>query len=142
MSENITKSTTELDRRLRNLRINETEQMLKLLDSASVQYSFPILQEQDARHLLLESLERFRVLYGAKVMSSVTNNDSSHKVKIEFSFMPDRPEDLIRLLNYMKKSISPIYHIVGMAFEKVKDERKVVFKVEMIQPYMGGKYVF
>lgn len=142
VSDNLEKSAADLNTKLRNLRINETEQTLKQLDKVIDQYKFPIIHQSDARQVLLDTVENFRKLYGAKITSPVKEEDSSFAVGIEFSFIPSVPEDVIRLLEYLNGSVSPIYRIDEAAFTNENGVRSVLFRAEIIQPYQGGIYVY
>jgi len=142
ITENVTNSAKELARKLRNLKINETEQTLKKLDSVIDYYKPPVMQSDEARAWLLESLESFRLLYGAKITKQITETDSSFTAGVEFKFLPENPQDIIQLLEYMKNSISPIYSITNMYFAKEPGGRSVTIRADMIQPFIGGKYVF
>ncbi|PLX71567.1 MAG: hypothetical protein C0602_00715, partial [Denitrovibrio sp.] len=142
VTENTLKTSRELERNLRKLRINETEDALQQLSNEINRVNLPKMQSKEARNYLLEVLEEFRRRYDARVKKQITESESSFVVEIEFTYIPEEPEDVIQLLSYMKKSISPIFNVTGVDFRYNKNIRSVVIEVEMIQPFVGGKYVY
>jgi len=142
VTENTLKTSRELERNLRKLRINETEDALQQLSNEIDRVNLPKMQSKEARNYLLEVLEEFRRRYDARVKKQITESESSFVVEIEFTYIPEEPEDVIQLLSYMKKSISPIFNVTGVDFRYNKNIRSVVIEVEMIQPFVGGKYVY
>jgi len=144
LAENIDKSATDLQRKVRGLKISETEAHIKEIDRLIKAYNLPMMESVEARHLLLDFLEDFRRLYNAKITSPITEDKSSFTVGMEFTFVPENPTDLIRLLTYLKNSKAPIYYVRGVNFRYNvnKDERSVNIKADIIQPFAGGKYEY
>lgn len=142
LADSMYKSAGQLDRKLRNLRLNETEAMLREIDRQTEVMNLPKMQNGEARDFLLEILEDFRRMYRARIKKPITETDSSYTVSIEFRYVPEHPEDLIRLFNYMKKSTAPIYNVGSVNFRYNNGVRSVVVETEMIQPFVGGSYAY
>ena len=142
ISANIDKKAESLERKVRSLKINETEQKLKELDTLLKRYGLPEMGQEDARGYLLDTLEEFRRLYRAKVKEPVNMKDSSFRAGIEFTFAPERPEDALRLLEYLKNSTAPIYTVKSVSFRYNRDVRSVVIETDLVQPFAGGGYVY
>lgn len=141
-ADNIENSAVKLDRRLRGLKINETEQTLRQLDSVIDSYGFPMMNSRDARVWMLEVLEDFRIKYGARITSPVSQKGSAYTASLEFRFLPEKPEDLVRLLEYFRNSIAPVYEITALHFRNEDDTKAVVIRADLTQPFAGGGYEY
>jgi len=105
-------------------------------------YNLPEMREKEARRWMLETLEGFRNLYGAKVVLPISERGSSFTAKIEFSYAPKNPEELTEFLQYLKNSYSPLFHVEMVHFTVKEGRKRVVIRTGLIQPYYGGEYEY
>lgn len=142
MASGLNSAVDGMEKKLRGMKLNETDMKLNALDGIIAAYNFPVMQKDGARALLIDTEERFRKHYGARVISPVTENGSAYSIMIEFDFAPETSQELAKLLDYMKNSISPIFYITDMTFKKEKYRRVITVRAELTQPYAGGVYAY
>lgn len=144
IAEDTDRAATDLKRKVRGLKINETQSHLEEIEALMNAYNLPVMGSAEARDLVLEFLEDFRRLYDAKITKPISEDKSSITAGIKFDFAPENPADLTRLLSYLKNSRSPIYHVTSINFRynKSRETRSVNIEADVIQPFAGGQYDF
>lgn len=142
ISRNLNTTAAGLEKRMSELRLGETSHMLQDVDRVVSYYGFPELDRSGARTVVLSTLEKLRNMYGAKIISSVEEIGSSFSSEVEFRFIPGRPEDAVKLLEYLRNSISPIFLINEIRFENGKSGKFIFVRANVTQPYEGGRYAY
>lgn len=130
----------KLNTEVKRLNINTTKANMDKLDNVVEQMHIPQYTAGDARAWLLEVTEDFKRLYDTKIVTPITSGKSSYSTVIRFEYLPDNPSDLLKLIEYMENSISPIYNVRRMDFKEMRGSRRVMAEVEIIQPFKWGEY--
>ena len=140
--EGVDQAAADLNTRLKGLKISESEKLLRNLRRELDRKQLPAFTDTEARKWLIEVLDEFQTLYSAKISKPLTRDGSGYLAEISFKYLPDNPEDLIKLLKYMKTSSTPIYSVKRVRFLIEKGARVVEVNAEIIQPYKGEKYEY
>jgi hypothetical protein len=116
--------------------------MFKELDVVVKENQYPYMSKNDARMWLLETAENLRSAYDAQIRGAIKEENSHFSIEIDFDFIPENPEDFLALANYFETSISPIFLIDRMTVSRKDGITTVKFRLNVKQPFYGGKYVF
>jgi len=136
----IDNSTRQVAQQIRNMRLRESEENIGKLSKLMERVDIPTYNADTARSWLLEMTEEFKNNYDARILSPITEKESSFRTTVRFKYTPVKPDDILQFMEYLKNSISPIYNITDMQFKDYKGTRIVDITMEMIQPYVGGEY--
>lgn len=142
MTEKISRRLIDIKKQVRRFRISETEEKLSKLDKFIEQNRYPKMNRQEARSWVLESVEEFRLAYKVKIKEPIQEEGSAFRMIFEFDYLPEKPDDFIKLMEYIEGSISPFYIVRGMRSVSRSGLRRLTLKVEVVQPFYGGDYVF
>ncbi|MGD9809140.1 MAG: hypothetical protein AB7E76_06120 [Deferribacterales bacterium] len=137
---NIETATRDANAQLKRLRIENTNSNMDKLDHLVDEMHIPQFNAVTARSWLLEVTEDFKSLYDTKIIKPITNEGSSYTTTISFSYQPGKPDDFIRMIEYLENSVSPIYKVTQMDFKETRGARVVSVELIITQPYRGGVY--
>jgi hypothetical protein len=137
---NIETATREANSQLKRLRIESTNSNMEKLDHLVDEMHIPQFNAVTARSWLLEVTEDFKSLYDTKIIKPISNEGSSFTTTISFTYQPGKPDDFLRLIEYLENSVSPIYRVRQMDFKETRGVRLVSVELNITQPYRGGVY--
>jgi hypothetical protein len=137
---NIETATREANSQLKRLRIESTNSNMEKLDRLVYEMHIPQFNAVTARSWLLEVTEDFKSLYDTKIIKPISNEGSSFTTTISFTYQPGKPDDFLRLIEYLENSVSPIYRVRQMDFKETRGVRLVSVELNITQPYRGGVY--
>jgi hypothetical protein len=113
---------------------------MEKLDRLVYEMHIPQFNAVTARSWLLEVTEDFKSLYDTKIIKPISNEGSSFTTTISFTYQPGKPDDFLRLIEYLENSVSPIYRVRQMDFKETRGVRLVSVELNITQPYRGGVY--
>jgi len=135
-------ASRDADSQLKRLRIESTKSNMKKLDKLVEDMHIPQFDSLTARSWLLEVTEDFKSLYDTKILKPISDEGSRYSTTISFSYQPDTADDLIRLIEYLENSVSPVYQAKKLDFKESSGSRTVTVELVITQPYRGGVYAY
>lgn len=112
------------------------------MDSALQPLGLPMPDKKDARDMVINTAEKLREMYGATVESDLTDKNSMMSMKLTFTVTPNADGQVTALTDFLTSSYSPIITVNRMEFATVSNSRTLAYHVTLIQPYLGGHYVY